>query len=119
VGVKLAATLLILKLLVTTANLRARADGGLLTPGLTIGALSGIILGGGWNQIWPFIPPGAFALVGGAAFLAVSMPMPVTTTALIFEFTRADHDFLVPVLLAVSGALAVSRLCENASNRFG
>jgi len=113
VGVELAIVLLGLKVLATTASLRAGAAGGLMTPGLTIGALLAIILGTGWNQLWPLVPMGAFAMVGAAAFLAVSMRMPLTAVVLVFEFTRADQDFLVPVLFAVCGALATSWLCEK------
>jgi H+/Cl- antiporter ClcA len=39
--------------------------------------------------------------------------MPLTAMVLVFELTGADQDFLVPVLLAVSGALAASWLCEK------
>jgi H+/Cl- antiporter ClcA len=113
IGLRLAAALLALKLLSTAAALRAGAEGGLLTPGLTIGALLGLVLGGIWTLLWPATAsPGAFALVGAAAFLAVSMRMPITAVVLVFEFTRADHDFLIPVLLAVAGATATSRRFE-------
>jgi H+/Cl- antiporter ClcA len=113
VGLRLAIILLGLKVLATVASLRAGAAGGLLTPGLSIGALLAIVLGTGWNQLWPLVPTGAFAMVGAAAFLAVSMRMPLTAVALVFALTRADQDFLVPVLFAVAGALATSWFCER------
>jgi H+/Cl- antiporter ClcA len=102
-----------LKLLSTTASLRVGAEGGLLTPGLTIGALLGLVFGRVWSVWWPGASSGGFALVGAAAFLAVSMQMPLTAVVLVFEFTRADHDFLVPVLLAVAGAMAAAELCSG------
>jgi H+/Cl- antiporter ClcA len=81
---------------------------------MTIGALLGLLLGGLWTMAWPATAaPGAFALVGAAAFLSVSMRMPITAIVLAFEFTRADHDFLVPVLIAVAGAAAAGPLCER------
>lgn len=113
IGFKLAVILLALKLLSTTASLWAGAEGGLLTPGLTIGALLGLISGTMWNFWWPQASTGGFALVGAAAFLSVSMQMPLTAVVLVFEFTRADHDFLVPVLLAVAGAMMASELCQK------
>ena len=79
----------------------------MLTPGMVIGALLATVLGTAWSVAWPGTPPGGFAVVGGAAFLSSSMMMPFTATALILEFTRMDHDFLVPVMLAVGGAMAV------------
>jgi H+/Cl- antiporter ClcA len=110
---KLAAALLVLRLLVILASLRAGAAGGLLTPGMTVGCLLAVILGSGWNHIWPAGALGGFAIVGGAAFLASSMKMPLTAVALMMEFTRADHDFLVPISLAVAGSAATSWLCAT------
>ena len=106
VGARLALVLLVLKLAATTACLRGGAEGGLLTPGMTIGAMLATVLGAGWSVLWPGTPLGAFAIVGAGAFLASSMTMPLTAVALIVEFTRVDHDFLVPILLAVGGAMA-------------
>ena len=107
----LAALLLVAKLAVTSGSLRAGAEGGLLTPALACGALLAVVLGGGWNLLWPGVPLGAFAIVGAAAFLSSSMSMPLTAIVLVVEFTRIDHDFLVPIILAVVGSVCVSRLC--------
>ena len=106
-----AAVLLLLRIVVTLGCLRAGAEGGLLTPGITIGALLAIVLGGLWNLAWPDVPLGAFAVVGGAAFLAASMQMPLTSIVLMIEFTRVGHDFLMPLSFAVSGSISVSYLC--------
>ncbi len=109
----LAAILLLLKLLAIMGSLRAGAEGGLLTPGLTIGALLATLMGGVWNLVWPSVPPGAFAIVGAGAFLAASMRMPITAIALIVEFTRVEHDFLVPIFFAVAGSIAMLNLCTR------
>jgi H+/Cl- antiporter ClcA len=111
-GLVLAATLLVLRLTVTIGALRAGAEGGLLTPGLTIGALIATIIGGLWNLAGPVVPLGAFAVVGSAAFLASSMKMPLTAIALIIEFTRVGHDFLIPISFAVAGSVSVYYLCS-------
>jgi H+/Cl- antiporter ClcA len=99
--------LLVLKLAATTASLRAGAEGGLLTPGLTIGALLSIILGEMWNLAGFGVPAGAYAIVGATAFLAVSMRMPVTAIALAFEFTHVGQDFLIPIMAATAGSMAM------------
>jgi H+/Cl- antiporter ClcA len=99
--------------LVTLAALPAGRTGGLLTPGLTIGALLGIVLGSLWNHVWPAVSLGAFALIGSAAFLASSMKTPLTAIALIVEFTRIGHDFLIPMSLAVVGSFCVFYLCTE------
>jgi H+/Cl- antiporter ClcA len=67
-GLGLVATSLLLRLLVTLRAFRTGATGGLLTPGLTIGALLGIVLGSLWNHAWPGAAFGAFAIIGSAAF---------------------------------------------------
>jgi H+/Cl- antiporter ClcA len=107
----LAALLLVTKILITATTLRAGAEGGLLTPALASGALMAILLGGAWSLIWPGVPLGAFAIVGAAAFLGASMSMPLTAIVLVAEFTRIDHNFLVPIILAVAGSVCVNKLC--------
>src|SRR6266404_8570685 len=106
VGLALAATLLLFRVVVLVASLRAGAEGGLLTPGLSVGALLGIILGSFWNHVWPTQSLAGFAIVGGAAFLASSMKMPLTAIVLTVEFTGIGQKFLVPLSLAVAGSLS-------------
>lgn len=112
-----AATLLALKVLIEAGSLRAGAEGGLLTPGLANGALLGVVLGGLWSAVWPGASLGACALVGATAFLAASMQMPITAVVLLLEFTRADHDSLVPMLLAVAGSLVAYRFAQRVAER--
>ncbi len=109
----MAAVLLVAKVAIEWGSLRAGAEGGLLTPGLANGALLAIVLGGLWHFVWPGTAPGAFAIVGAAAFLAASMQMPLTAIVLVVEFTRVGHDFLVPVLIAVAGSIAAFRLVST------
>ncbi len=115
--VVMAAVLLVLKVAIEWGSLRAGAEGGLLTPGLANGALLAIVLGGAWQLVWPGAAPGAFAVVGAAAFLAASMQMPLTAIVLIAEFTRIGHDFLIPMLLAVGGSIAAYRLVSRRASR--
>jgi H+/Cl- antiporter ClcA len=111
VTVRLACILLVLKVLFTLSTLRAGAEGGLLTPGLTIGALIAIVLTGIWSLFWPGASFAACAIVGATAFLSASMSMPLTAIVLMFEFTRVGHDMLVPVVLAVAGSICANRAC--------
>lgn len=108
----LAVVLLILKVLVICAVIRAGAAGGLLTPGLAVGGLLGSLL---FMLVGPFFPGSdmeSFALLGAAGFLAASAHMPVTTLALVMESTRMDHSFLVPAALSIAGAYATCRALE-------
>jgi H+/Cl- antiporter ClcA len=108
----LAATLLVLKVVITTSSLRVGAYGGVLTPGLTVGALAGVVLGGLCSLFGIGLPTAAFALVGATAFLASSMSMPITAVVLIAEFTHIGYGMLVPIVLAVAGSFAANRLCK-------
>ncbi|MBB3562781.1 H+/Cl- antiporter ClcA [Rhizobium sp. BK512] len=102
-----AALLVLTKLLSITIVLRAGARGGLLTPGLSIGALLAIMIGALWNQWLPNIDLGAVALVGAAAFLSCSMAMPLTAMLIAVEFTAAPATLYVPIAIGVLGASAV------------
>lgn len=113
----LAATLVLLRVIVIIAALRAGASGGLLTPGLSIGGLLGVVVGALWNHVWPAGPFGVFAIVGGVAFLASSMKMPLTAIVLTLELTRVGLDFLVPFSFAVAGSVLVFHLCTQHAAR--
>lgn len=105
IDVRLALTLIVLKLVAVVLVLRAGAEGGLMTPAMTVGAMMALILGAGWAALTgAAITPGSYALIGAAALLSVSMKMPLAAVVLTIEFTRADADFFIPVILAVAGA---------------
>ncbi len=116
-GVRIAVIVLVLKVAVVMAALRAGAHGGLLTPGLSCGALLAIGLGAAWSLVWPGPETGAYAVVGAGAFLAASMAMPLTAIVLVFEFTWVGHAFVVPMLCAVIGSVGCSRFCALAGER--
>ncbi len=105
-----ALVLFALKIVVVFAAIRAGAYGGVLTPGIACGALLASALGSGWSLWWAGPAPGAYALVGAAAFLAVSMAAPWTAVVLLFEMTGMAPVFIVPIGLATLGATAVGRL---------
>ncbi|WP_044043026.1 chloride channel protein [Caballeronia insecticola] len=113
----LAGILLVLKVLVELSTLRAGAEGGLLTPGLTNGALLGVILGSVWNAFWPGTPLAAFAIMGAASFLGASMQMPLTAIVLMIEFTHFSQDFLIPAALGIAGAVCAYRAVEARMSR--
>lgn len=99
-----AAILLVLKLIVTAACLRAGAQGGLLTPGLTVGGLLSVVLALGLRLADIDLDAGACACVGAAAFLGVSMQMPLTAMLLMLGFTGMSQTLLLPIMLASGGA---------------
>ncbi|WP_431245375.1 chloride channel protein [Leifsonia xyli] len=116
-----AASLPVLLILLTTAvkaaatlgTIGAGAAGGTLTPSLAIGAGLGLAGGAAWNLLWPGAELPAFALIGAAAFLAVTMRAPITALLLTLEFANQGPDLLVPLMLSVAGAVAVGYLLER------
>jgi hypothetical protein len=69
------------------------------------------VIGRLWILADPSVPVAAFAVVGGAAFLAASMKMPLTAIALSIEFSRVSHNVIIPISFAVVGSTAVYCLC--------
>lgn len=113
VGIALSSILLVLRCLITWSSLRAGAQGGLLTPSLANGALLGVILGHLWSVLWPSSPYEAFAVIGATAFLAAAQKMPLTAIILIFELTRINLSFLIPMMLAVAGSIGTWHVSKN------
>ncbi|MGA2852331.1 MAG: chloride channel protein, partial [Terracidiphilus sp.] len=109
-GPGLAAMLFGLKMTVTLCALRAGAEGGLLTPSLSLGATLGTFLCGLWGHVWSSGPSGAFAIVGATAFLAASMKMPITAIVLVIELAHVNADFIAPLCFAVVGSVTVFHL---------
>ncbi len=105
----LTAVLLVLKPLSTAGCLGSGAPGGLFTPTLAVGVLLGSLGGRAWALLWPGVPLGTYAVVGGAAVLAASMQAPLAAIVLMLELTHRAEGLLVPIMLAVVGATVVSR----------
>lgn len=117
IAIDRAAWLLVVKMLVVGIAIRVGAYGGLLTPAIACGALFATIVGAAWSLWWPGPAAGVYALIGGTAFLSVSMAMPMTATVLLFELTGMPPGLVVPVVLAVAGATAASRLIAYGGRR--
>lgn len=102
--------LALVKIVATTATIGSGAAGGTLTPSLAIGACIGAALGGVWEIVWPGGPVAAFAFVAAAAFLASTMRAPFTALVLVIEFTNQGPALLVPTMVCIAGAVAISYL---------
>ncbi len=113
----LAVVLLFLRFIVTVSSCKAGAGGGLMTPCLLQGALTGIVLGSLWNMFLPPIAESHLALIGAAAFLAAAAHMPLTAIVLVYELTHINHDAFYPIILAVAGAVGAAKLLESINNR--
>jgi CIC family chloride channel protein len=115
VALPLLICLFFLKPLATALCVGGGTPGGLFTPSLSFGALTGAGLGLLWSHIWPGVEPGLFALVGATAMLAATTQGPISALVLMMELTGQDRSFIIPVLLAVITATLVARTIEPRS----
>ncbi|GAB3803253.1 chloride channel protein [Humibacter antri] len=106
-GLGILALLTLIKVYATTSTIGSGAAGGTLTPSIAIGAGLGAVTGGLWLMLWPDGHLGAFALIGAAAFLASTMRAPFTGLVLVLEFTRSGTGLMIPLVIAVAGAVAI------------
>lgn len=104
--------LLVAKIVLTLATIRSGASGGVLQPGISIGATLGSILGLAWAFMVPGSSVTACALVGAAALLAASQQAPLMAMCLVMELTQAPMAYFVPVGLAVALSMMVSKIVQ-------
>ena len=108
--------LLAAKLLATIITLGSGGSGGVFAPSLFMGALLGDAFGQIVNHLFPAItaPPGAYALVGMAAFFSGAAHAPVTAIIILFEMTR-DYRIILPLMLTTVISTIVSRIISRES----
>ena len=84
--------------------------GGLFTPSLFVGALTGAAFGSAAHWLWPNVVPstGGYVLVGMAAILAGSTHATIAAALMLFEMT-GSYDVILPLLAACVIAASVSR----------
>ncbi|MBN8248062.1 MAG: chloride channel protein [Verrucomicrobia bacterium] len=93
--------LLGLRFLLSMVSYGAGTPGGLFAPMLTLGALTGLLVGTGLRWLHPDLqtPMSAYALVGMAALFAGVVRAPVTALVLVTELT-GNTTLLLPMLAA-------------------
>ena len=82
--------------------------GGSFAPSLFIGTALGAAVGQTAHAIVPAIDPKAYAIIGMGAFFAGLLRSPIAAVLIVIELTR-DYELVVPLMLAVSLGVAVSR----------
>lgn len=94
--------LFFLKMVATILTLGTGNPGGDLAPTLFLGAVIGSFIGRVFHDMNPdvFVNPGAFALVGMAAFFAGAARAPITAILLVLELSN-DYRLIVPLMLGV------------------
>ena len=91
-----------LKMLATCLTLGSGGSGGIFAPGLFMGAMLGTAFELVANALFPGIaaPPGAYAIVGMAAFFSAAAHAPLTSVLILFELT-GDYKIILPLMLTV------------------
>ncbi len=104
------------KLLAFIVAISAGLIGGTFAPSLFIGAALGAAVGHGALELFPAmnIDPKAYAILGMGAFFAGLMRSPIAAVLIVIELTR-DYELIVPLMLGVSLAVAVSRRISRRS----
>ncbi|CAM3967421.1 chloride channel protein [Bordetella bronchialis] len=102
--------LLLLKVLATAATVGSGAIGGLFTPSLLIGALTGVACAPLAAQAFGLQDAAVlFGVLGMAASLAATTQAPLMSTLMVFEMT-SEPSFVFPLMIATVAAYAVSML---------
>jgi len=93
--------ILIFKIIGTALTLGSGGSGGIFSPSLLIGSLTGIIIGISFHRIFPFLSgsPVLYALIGMAAVISGVIRAPLTATFIILEFTH-NYSLTIPLLIA-------------------
>ncbi len=105
-----------LKMLAVCFTLGSGGSGGVFAPSLVLGSL----VGGAFGMILSFlfpdlgIEPGAYALVGMAAFFAGSAHAPMAAFLIMFELT-GDYLIILPLMLSVTITTALSERLHRES----
>ncbi len=108
--------LFLLKILATSITLGSGGSGGVFAPSLFMGSMLGASFGSLANQYFPGIsgPPGAYALVGMAAFFSGAAHAPVTAILILFEMT-GDYRIILPLMLATVISTLISSVLSRDS----
>lgn len=101
---------LLLKVGAVAATTGSGAVGGIFTPTLFVGAVSGALFTVVAGLVFPAaLPMPVGAAIGMGAFLAASTHAPLTSLLMIFEMTE-NYRVVAPLMLACVLAVSLSRL---------
>jgi CIC family chloride channel protein len=109
-GVGMLAAIALLKVLTTGLSVSSGGSGGVFGPSVVIGGMVGGAFGLAFHQIAPSIvsQPGAFVIVGMAAFVGGVAHAPISSLVMASEMT-GSYDLLVPIMLAEAVTFVMMR----------
>ncbi|MBT4489069.1 MAG: chloride channel protein [Rhodospirillaceae bacterium] len=97
-----------MKTAATAISLGCRFGGGVFSPSLCIGAMTGAAFGIIAASVFPDLAAshGAYAIVGMSALAAATLGAPISTILIVFELT-GDYQITVAVMVATSIASVI------------
>ncbi len=106
----------ILKVLAVAITLGGRMGGGIFSPSLMLGALTGLAFGLIATALFPNVSGSyaLYALAGMGAVAAAVLGAPISTTLIVFELT-GDWQIGIAVMVAVSTSTALGTRLVNRS----
>ncbi len=108
--------LFVLKILATSITIGSGGSGGVFAPSLFAGAMLGLGFGHIVQNLFPGLTlnPGAFSLVGMAAFLGGATHTPITAILILFEMTN-DYHIILPLMLTTVISTLIARAISRES----
>jgi len=108
-GLYLLIALIIVKAIATAITLASRFGGGIFSPSLYLGAMTGAAFGMIAAEQFPEIASsqGLYALLGMGAVASAVLGAPISTTLIVFELT-GGYEMTIALLLTVSIANGVA-----------
>jgi chloride channel protein, CIC family len=102
------------KMLATSLTIGIGGSGGVFAPSLFIGAMFGSAFGQAFGHLAPGAagPSGAYALIGMGAVFAGAARAPITAVVIMYELT-GDYAIILPLMMAIALASAVSKLMSR------
>ncbi|MGV6848234.1 MAG: chloride channel protein [Marinibacterium sp.] len=114
-GLMTAVIFTIIKVLAVAITLAGRMGGGIFSPSLMVGALTGLAFGLLATGILPSVSgsPAVYAFAGMGAVAAAVLGAPISTTLIVFELT-GDWQVGIAVMVSISLSTALaSRLVDR------
>lgn len=104
------------KLLATAFTAGGGGSGGLFTPSMCVGALTGGAYGYLVHELFPHAtgPYGAYAAVGMAAIAAGTSHAPISSILILFEFT-GNYDLILPLMIGSISSSVLARWLYSSS----
>ncbi|GHE86042.1 chloride channel protein [Aliiroseovarius zhejiangensis] len=108
-GLQLAITFVVVKVAAVAITMAGRMGGGVFSPALMVGALTGLAFGIVATAVFPDVSGSEtlYALAGMGAVAAAVLGAPISTTLIVFELT-GDWQTGIAVMAAVSLSTALA-----------